>query len=251
MSDLSLVHRTVGKEGFAAELNQDRVAYCWQSDLRLRVAVSDGATQAHAPGLWAQLLVDAFVAGQIHGALRHGRLLRAAETLAAVWAEQTRKDLQAEWYRREHAKRGSHATLAGLSLDREGRRWRWQSLCIGDTVVLHVGKDGSLVRAFPYVRVSQFSRMPLLLSTSTPANEALRGKPLRSSGWLGSGESLWLATDAIGAWLLRAFNSGERPARHIGSWLRSDAAFSRGMGRLRGQGLIVDDDTTLMRISRA
>jgi hypothetical protein len=239
------------KSGLRADQNQDRAGCRWANDGNaLRVAIADGATQSHAPGLWADLLVAAYLDGRIDGHHRRDRLVKTFDQLALSWSGQTRDDLVGPWYRREHARLGSYATLVGLTLAAEKNTWVWQALAIGDSVLVHVGRDGSLLRAFPLTRSAQFTMTPLLASTHHDGNDVWRGHRLRATGVLRSGEALWLATDAMGAWLLRAYEQGARPARAIGAWLRSDRAFDHAVERLRVEGQLVDDDTTLVAIRR-
>lgn len=248
MSIVRVVIRTVAKAGRTPDQNQDRTRILWAGIDDLRVGVSDGATQSHAPGLWADLLAQASVDGRLDARHNHRQLTRGVTRLATEWSTATKLDLDAPWYVREHAKRGAHATLVAMRICREKRRWVWHALCVGDTVVLHVGRDGSLIRAFPLSHSAQFNSTPRLLSTLPEAGGGLRRRRLRTSGWLRTGESLWIATDALAAFLLAHQEAGLPIGATLIPCVRSDKAFARTVERLRSEGRLADDDTTVVGI---
>jgi len=222
---------TVPKEGHRAEENEDAAAYAADT-WPVRVAIADGATEAVFSGLWAEMLVARWVAddGATPAAL--------AEALPAwrnAWQNHPAvRSQDLPWYAAAKAADGAHATLLGLTLRANGT---WKSVAVGDGVLMHL-REGRLERAWPMDDPEAFSDRPALLASvarpSPPRMEA-------ASGDWAPGDSLLLTTDAVAAWLLRT-DPTAAPA-----W--DAASFAEQVESARTQGLLRNDDSTLVQIS--
>jgi hypothetical protein len=218
----------MGKQAAEPQLNEDAFKYSNVSGI---CAVSDGASESFASGLWSRILVSRFVQ---RPALDKAWLARA---IAAYNAAFDRANMS--WSAQAAFDRGSYATLLGLRIDPSGV----SILGIGDS--LAVLDDGAeICTTFPYVEPEQFRANPLLLSTIHERNEAILSGDLTARWILNSAHTLYCMTDAIGAWLLS--NRPERMARLRA--LRSRAEFVALVEAARADGTMRRDDTTLIVI---
>ena len=150
------------KAGNAAEEYEDAFAPAALPDdggscAEFRCAVADGATETSFSGLWAQILVDAFVD---RAACRTSRRDRLSGALASDWrqaidARTAHKPLP--WYALEKLERGAFSSLMGLSIRADGS---WRALCVGDSCLFHV-RPRQAIRAFPYHHARQFNNHPV------------------------------------------------------------------------------------------
>jgi hypothetical protein len=97
-----------------------------------------------------------------------------------------------------------------------------------------------------------FSNQPALLSSSGTAAEVLGRYLIVKTGDLCPGDICYLATDALSAWFLRMAETGEswnepwRPLQLLDESNQDE--FRELIGKLRDDGVIRDDDTTLVRV---
>ena len=95
-----------------------------------------------------------------------------------------------------------------------------------------------------------FGNQPALLSSSGTAAEVLGRHLSIKTGHLYPGDTCYLATDALSAWFLRMVETGEswnEPWRPL-QFLDDSDQFKELIGKLRHDGAIRDDDTTLVRV---
>jgi hypothetical protein len=97
-----------------------------------------------------------------------------------------------------------------------------------------------------------FSNQPALLSSSGTTAEVLGRHLSVKTGDLRPGDTCYLATDALSAWFLRMAETGEswnepwRPLQLLDESNQDE--FRELIGKLRDDGVIRDDDTTLVRV---
>ncbi len=211
---------------------------------RFRAAIADGATESSFAGLWARLLVEAFVAKRLMA--RGQRLPAQLAALQHTW-QQTAAAGPLPWYAEEKLRDGAFCAFLGLELA-EGRRGAtWQAWAVGDSCLLHV-RDGALLAAFPLTAAAEFNSRPLLIGSQvrhhTEAVRAMR----RVQGVWQSGDSFFLLTDALAAWFLSAHAAGENPAATLERFFAERNAAAAWLADLRRDRRIRNDDTTLLRI---
>lgn len=238
--------QSVPKEGRAAARNEDRLAASARRHGPLRVAVADGATSAYRAGEWGELLVEAWVRGDLRSALSNRRLSSRLALLAEQWWASQAPSSQAPWYIHEKAERGGFAALLGLELERVGPRWKWRAVAVGDCNLFLV-RDSAVADSFPVRRSDSFSSVPPLIGSTRAIEPHVR---VRRSGTMSAGDSFFLASDALAAWLLRANEHGSSPWGPAREAVRSKAAFAAWIEDLRRVDLN-DDDTTLIVVERA
>lgn len=150
----------------------------------------------------------------------------------------------APWYVQEAAVRGSFATFLGLQFTETPDARRWRVMAVGDACCFHV-RGSSMMAAFPVDDPDAFGSAPDLLS-SQPFRGSHGGHRLQVlTGSLESGDTFYLATDAVAAWLLGRV----RMDPTIWSSLRSldHEGFAALVEDARRSGEMADDDATLMR----
>jgi hypothetical protein len=230
------------KRGHTADEYED----AWAADpARWRFAVADGASESAFAALWARLLTEGFLA-----APRPRDLGGWLDEARRRWADEVMK-LDLPWYAEMKREQGAFATLVGLDLrpPGDGRPGAWQAVAVGDACLVLVRKRRRL-RAFPVRAAADFDNRPVLLgSRGGPAP-----RPKGCSGSFRPGDRLYLMTDALAEWFLRAHEHGRRPWDAVATLLaagRPDDAFADLVDGLRERDDLRNDDVTLLAIDPA
>jgi hypothetical protein len=209
---------------------------------RGRFAIADGAAESFQGGLWARLLVEAFVGGE-EPSIDWPAWLPGVQ---ARWREQAGAAAGAPWYVEVRQRQGAFATFLGLALD--GPAWRAQA--VGDACLFQV-RAGHLLCAFPLAHSGEFGSTPWLVGARTSPSEVPDKHGLRRQGECRPGDRLWLMTDAVAHWFLAEAEAGGTPWRALEDRLRApdpDADFAAWVDRLRDTGRLRDDDVTVLAV---
>jgi hypothetical protein len=241
------------KEGSTEEEYEDaffpRHAQSLSGD-RLRFAVADGATEASFSRLWARMLVRAFVRRTLDLPPELDQLSRLREQ----WMEAVHgKTLP--WYAEQKAASGAFSALVAIEFTEEGsgseQRRDWRAVAAGDSCLFHL-TGNKIGRGFPVGESAAFSNSPDLLGTiATPQVDDARLLLETSGNWARRDQFL-LMTDALACWFLKSSEEGGKPwltlseAEAGGEW-----GFREFIAKLRVDGVIKNDDVTLMRIELA
>jgi hypothetical protein len=205
----------------------------------VRAAVADGATESVFAGAWAEILVRAAT----EGALTPARLREGLPDWQRAWA--ARCDAQAAaapWYVQAKAEEGAFATLLGLEVCAGGQ---WRAAVVGDCVLFHL-RDGALRASWPAHSPDAFGNRPALLPSRSSVDAAGMTKLCTTMGLWTPGDVFLLATDAVGAALLRGAQSPEVPFRPAAAADWSAAAFRDAVVTARAEGTLRNDDSTLL-----
>jgi hypothetical protein len=214
------------------------------SPTRCRVAVADGATESSFSAFWAALLVECFVRGRYHGLEFFSRLA----AIRRLWRRKIRKR-PLPWYAAEKAGRGAYAAFVGISLNAVNRGWR--AVAIGDCCLFHVKgtpPNLTLATAFPLSRSEEFGSSPFLVGSSEKADDDPIPHVRVIEGVLQDNETLFFASDALAAWLLRRVERGE-PAWEWAKGIATKEDFETLVAQAREDGTR-NDDMTLVRLTR-
>ena len=218
------------KRGHTADEYEDAYAVSAADAWPLHAAVTDGATEAAFSRYWANLLANGWVKETPSDLKEWGQRLTRWRAQWSAWvANQVR---QRAWYAAAKAEQGAFAAFLGLTVYADGT---WEALSQGDCVVLHL-QSGALAEAWPIRDPDAFTHRPKLVS-SRPSSE-VGEEVVRSTGTWSDGDTMLLASDALGAWLLRT-----DPATVLG-WDAEAAALAIRSARSRGD--LANDDITLI-----
>jgi hypothetical protein len=277
----------VQKRGCSPEEYEDAACPSERSESSIRFAVADGATESIFARRWAEQLVAAVGNGDLSprslnlqiphekiavrahekwckrarpvGSDKQDWLEAEAELrspaagisrLRASWHEWlSGKTLP--WFAEEKARQGSFAALLALEFSAENAGEApggcWHAAAVGDSCLFHIRGEDVLFR-FPLTHAEAFDSRPYLLS-SIGADQEQIGETISTGTWR-SGDFFYLMTDALSCWFLKHIDSGGSP-----SILQADFASTNGMEpfwawveSLRDQGLIRNDDCTLIRV---
>lgn len=226
----------------------------------LRVIIADGASESMLAGRWAWQLTTVFAAAQEDLGTAPG-FISAYERAVAGWEaklvgykrERADRNSPIRWYEEPGLARGAYSTLlaAEFRWPADGGGAYWTAAAVGDSCLFQV-RGGELRRAVPVGASADFGYQPALLSSSGTDAEVLCRHLSIETGDLATGDTCYLATDALSAWFLRMAESGEakdepwRPLRELDGGSQDE--FGELIGKLRDDGAIRDDDTTLVRV---
>lgn len=236
---VDVVTRTCAKRGEAE--NED--AHAIHRD-HCAVAVADGATVGFETKRWAQLLADQFVASP--------PAAEAASVSMRDWLRAPRSRWQEEvegedlpWYAQEGMERGAAATLLGLVWSEDATQW--QAWAVGDTCLFSI-RSGWMTTSFPIRDADAFNNTPSLLSSGADASPVSTFEV--DSGAFESGDVLLLASDALAAWMLHV-HAMTYPRLNWAEWTCNVLDdFDSFVERERQRGTLVNDDTTLVVVTR-
>jgi hypothetical protein len=229
------------KHGHTADEYEDS----WAADLGSgRFAVADGASECAFASLWARLLTEGFV---------------AAERLPhfPAWLDEPRRRWSAEvmgldlpWYAEMKREQGAFATLLGLEVRPPSGEspGTWRAEAVGDSCLFRVRKDDALL-AFPVEKASDFGNQPRLIGSRGGPDLP----PKCVSGALLPWDRLFLMTDALAQWFLRAHEQGRRPWESVAPLLsaaRPQEAFAAWIEDLRRRDGMRNDDVTLLSVDQ-
>jgi hypothetical protein len=231
VADVAVV--AMPKRGHTPDEYEDAYAVSAADAWPLYAAVTDGATEAAFSRYWANVLANGWINETPSDPEEWGRRLPAWQAQWSAWvANQVR---QQAWYAAAKAEQGAFAAFLGLTVYADRT---WQAMSQGDCVVLHL-RSGALEEAWPISTPDAFTHRPPLVA-SRPSAET--GEELiHSTGTWADGDIMLLASDAIGAWLLRT-----NPAAVL-EWDAETASSAIRSARSRGD--LANDDVTLIRLT--
>lgn len=226
------------KGGNAVEEYEDAFAPALPPESRsdeFRCAVADGATETSFSGLWAKILVDAFVDARLPRVELDALKTLATDWHAAIAARTASKPLP--WYAVEKLERGAFSALMGLAIHADGS---WRAHCVGDSCLFHV-RPRQVIRAFPYHTPDEFNNHPALISTDALAS--FEAKTAR--GRWRDGDYFLLMTDALAHFFL----SQRKLRGQIAADTLDQAAFEALITSARAERTCRNDDVTLVKVA--
>jgi hypothetical protein len=228
-------------ESKPGEISQDAVAAAPELGL---FAIADGVTNSDFSGEFARALVRHWTSKPAADAADFGKFLKKVQ---AEWEAETAPQIQGRatnWYNRNKVWKAD-AAFVGAQLVRSGKKQQLKVLGIGDTVAILV-RDGEIKKSFPLGKAADFSdQVQALPSKGEPSYK------VREASWdVKPGDEVYMATDALAAWILGEVEAGREPFKIIGpikkaATLAEFTAFARA-GKVKGRVPMNVDDTTLM-----
>jgi len=239
---------SVQKAGGSVEENDDAGSPSGERDLEaspFRCAIADGATESSFSGLWAKLLVRAFVRGGLSDPANSDEL----QLLQEQWSNLVhRRPLP--WFAETKLKDGAFAAFVGLTLGARNasEEGTWECVAAGDSCLAHV-RDDQLLQCLPIASPQDFSNRPHLISSLINRNGALKENVHRASGSWCQDDSFFLMTDALACWFLAQSLAGGKPWRVLLDLeTESSTPFSEFVDQQRDSGQMKNDDVTLLRV---
>lgn len=229
---------SIPKDPEQADLNEDN----WAASLDLTCfAVSDGASESYDSKRWSEMLVQKYVSNPdflpdwVHEAVTHYNNKVDFSNLS--WSQQMAFD------------RGSYATLLTLQLAENGAEV--EILAVGDSLAIHC-RAGEVLMSYPFNSPEQFDERPQLLSTLSGGNDFLAEANLfhkrTCKTWhICEGDVLYLLTDAVGQWVLRALSLPLSSVEELAK-IDSVESFLELVLRCRSEGTMKLDDSTMLRL---
>jgi hypothetical protein len=209
-----------------------------------RLVAVDGATEAFDSVRWVHQLVSSFLGDD-------GRppALRAADLdvwfgrMQQRWVDEAPRQFANIFAERAFHDAGSFATFLGCEVAGLGGPGpTWRAAAVGDTVLFHV-RDGVAIAQFPRMAAGDFGINPDGVFTLPSQRNRMRAGLAFGDGALEVGDVLYLATDALAAWLVNADADVWRDLAGLEHW----RVFRWMVADLRRRGALKNDDVTLLR----
>lgn len=170
-----------------------------------RFAIADGVSSAIFSDVWAKVLVESAVEGDIPLDDTEA-MVQWLTPLRDQWKQSLPTTMNDFQLQRLQETRGGHSTLLGVNvIDNKGEIY-FESYSIGDCCMF-VFRDGKLHASFPGEDVSFFGINPTSLPSSRIPRERHRAEHYRGS--LEVGDSVVLASDAIACWMFKELEAGK------------------------------------------
>lgn len=224
------------------EYSQDAVAAAPEEGI---FAISDGVSQSEFPGEFARSLVKVYTARKPAGADEFAQVLEEAQQ---AWNAETGERIAAarqNWFAR-NTNWVASATFLGARLEGTGKRQRLKLVGLGDSNLFIVRGD-KIVKAWPQERADQFSQTVKALRSTEP----LKGTIPSASIPVRPGDEVFMATDALSAWILTEVEAGRDPfplLRDIKNQRQLNEFVERARDKtIAGRAQMAEDDTTLLR----
>lgn len=224
---------------------------CWpeeeidQQTDSFRCAIADGATETSFSRQWARLMVRA--AGTHKPCEAPITDVNSWLTpLRHEWNEKTSYK-QLPWYAEEKRRLGAFATLLCLTVTGSDTGRRWESIDVGDSCCFQV-RDDQLIAAFPLNDYRQFNTRPTLLSSNRESAQDANPLVTHRAGCWETGDTFYLATDALASWFLRRAEEGAKPWRLLDVLFEPPRMFEPWVRQRRQSGGMRNDDVTLLRV---
>lgn len=218
----------------------------------LRVAIADGASEALLAKFWARRIVDELATDGIGSeAAYHRALDRAINAWPGfldsykLRRESDGKPIQ--WYEEPGLAKGAYATALSLRLQGGAKR-PWQCFATGDSCMFQI-RDDVLIAVHPLTSSAEFGTSPALIPSRPLDWDLVRSRTTSCQGtWQGE-DMIFLATDALSAWILAEHEASRPPWNCLGDLGTADhPPFSDWVASRREAGRMKDDDATLVRI---
>lgn len=222
-----------------------------------RLAVADGATESALSGEWARMLVRELCECPLR-TLSDPHAFRAVVTSLAdgwpAWLRSYVRELGRPlhyWEPRRLTDGAAAAVLAVALAPAPGdggpvASWTWRAAAVGDCELFQV-RDGALVTAFPLTTSGAFGRTPALVHSLEALGPGGAERVALAGGQALPGDVFFLVSDALAAWALFSQEAGTSPWEHLTRAAQGDdTQFAQVITRLRADGVLRNDDVTLV-----
>jgi hypothetical protein len=219
-----------------SKLGEETNADAFDFDLEKgRFAIADGVSRSFRPHLWSNHICRSLV---------KDRKELTRHTCRVIAQSFGRDEQPLPWNLAELRDRGSHATVLVLDLMRRRSRMIAEVSSIGDCIFAITSQDGRKIsRTWPFNDVGD---MPFATSAISSVNPFLMGSKIMSVRLeLKPGTRTLIMTDAMARHLISSHSSLD----HIFPFLFGAIQFDDWADSMRQDGLIENDDLTMLEIS--
>ena len=215
---------------------------------QLRFAVADGATETSFSGLWARILVSAFVRRMVNFSVTPEEL----HPLQDKW-KQSVNGKALPWYAEDKLSSGAFAALLGLEFTENdsvgGKNKSWRAVAFGDSCLVQV-RGGEIIAAFPLENSASFTSRPDLLCSLPSTEGSQKETRLTAEGICGCDDTFFLMTDALACWFFKEKEADRQPWNILRDLdTQGQMSFRALVTSLRATRAIKNDDVTLVRIN--
>lgn len=233
------------KNGNTPDECEDALRFVVQGSMeRIRIAVSDGATECAFAGSWSNLLASLFANKPFTDDI--GKIEAYLTLARKVWTLRISKK-PLPWYAAMKVQDGAYATIVALEIQKEPRIWR--ALAVGDSCIFRISKNG-VSAMLPDMKPEDFSSRPYLLSTQVQYNRELKDHlHVRESEW-NEGDCFIAATDAFSNMLVAQRDKTSYLSDVVDKVKRSNQEDQKNwIAELRSSGIIKNDDIAVVVVS--
>lgn len=224
-------------------------ALSWSSD-RTVFAIADGVSASFLAKDWANLLVKHFCENHHSVADICERWEEWLRPIQQQWRQlylKIKTDKALPWYAKgSKDKDHGSATFVGLKLlppNQSGKKI-WEALAVGDSCLFQINANLNKIVAFPLKKSEEFTTVTNCFH-SLPEYRSY--KPAFRDALYEEGDIFLLATDALAEWIIKDKEKDNDRWKKLIS-VSTQEEFTNFINQLRHNGLIKNDDTTLVRI---
>jgi hypothetical protein len=233
---------TTPKLGNSVEENEDNILKPSkqeaESDIILKFAISDGATESSFSKEWSDLLVSSYK----DKSFDEDHLAETVRVLSETWHAMTTTK-EPPWYAEQKAEQGAFATFLGLTINRVERSF--EAMAIGDCTLFHVRED-ELRLTFPVTTLEEFGNTPNLIASNSKYQVEFGKCVLYKKDLFNANDLIVLSTDALAAWIWKQNNKGEKPWNILIKLVDNKMEFENWLNDQRQLNEIKNDDVSLL-----
>jgi hypothetical protein len=249
----SVIHFALPKYGNEIKDYEDAFAPKMQGKVEqssMSVAIADGATESSFAADWARMLTRAFVKEPFTSI---DILQSKTQFLSNRWQGfVNRRPLP--WFAEEKVRSGAFATLLGVEITPKSNgsldSGQWSAIAVGDSCLFQL-RGEELLLSFPLRRSTEFGNSPTLLSSNLTRNDQVwENVRVNLADWQ-SGDTFFLATDALACWFLSQHELKERPWEILLGFADDSnplLSFKAWADKLRLSSEMKNDDVTLVML---
>lgn len=213
----------------------------------MKFAIADGVSASIFSDVWARAITESTVTGKYNFFEKPDNFLNDLIVRARQKWYRKIDWGKLPWYLKNKSVSGSYTTLVGLQFHTERDGFGYSSFAVGDSILIH-WEGGNDYDSYPLTSPEQFDNTPKLVWSGKGHPMPLEFKvtaPEAStfSGTLTGNSTIFLATDAVGKWLLE-YGRYEEAKRLMNSSFEMTELFTKEINSKRMR----NDDLTLVSI---
>jgi hypothetical protein len=245
---LTTRHHSIEKSGNRQDENEDAAEVALERGI---IAVADGSTEGAYSRDWARALTVylARVAAPDDLPTDQESLPSAVQRVLEYWrtAKPAAPTEAVPWFVERAMEQGGFATVLLARIAPSEQGFGWSAIAVGDSCLFHIDDALRIATHVPALTYADFGSSPHLLSSAGRGNLTSIQNARVAAGQLLTGQRLFLATDALAAWVLKdSVEGAEGRVSELLTASGSEQLFSDFVAAQRSSGDLRNDDTTLV-----